>query len=193
MPIKTDAVQTSWVTTDPIVGFDISTLQDGQIHLLNDKKQPIGLSYPSSTVAAWELDRKSSKLYIHRYVNVERIVETSKGSFYFVQNNLFKPSFDSHISSKPNLGKAGKRSTIIVHDLVLDVYVEFMSKNSLGLFLWGKSKTGGGTFDRYLHNGVVFKNRLSMYFKDTAPSNITIISTTQYFDMIKTDRLSSIL
>ena len=131
VPLKTGAVQTSRVTTDSIVGFNVSTLQDGQIHLLDIDKQPTGLSYPSSTVAAWKLDGKTSKLYIHRYVNVEHPVETSKGTFYFVQNTRLKPMFNSpfdpNTRPKSHTGKAGKRSSIIVYDLVLDVYVEFTS------------------------------------------------------------------
>ena len=192
VPIKTGAVQTSFITTESTVGFDVSTLQDGLIHLLDVSKQLTGRSFPSSTVAAWELDGKTSKMYIHRYVNVERAVQTAQGTFYFVQNTAFQQELLSPFNAvgKPHAGTAGKRSHIIVYDQLLNVYVEFMSKNSLGKFLWDKDKTGGGIFDRYLHNEVMYKNRLVMYFKDTAPANITIITTSQYFELIGSNRFS---
>ncbi|MBP1357797.1 MAG: hypothetical protein JZD40_04835 [Sulfolobus sp.] len=152
-------------------------------------------NFYSFIFSAWDLDEKTSKLYIHRYVNIDYAVETSQGTFYFVQNTAITPKLDSpfssHSESNPNAGTAGKPSSIIVFDSVLNCYVEFLSKNKLGMFLRGKSKVGGGVFDRYLHNGVVFKDRLHMYFKSTAPNNITIITTKQYFELLGSDRFRS--
>jgi hypothetical protein len=58
----------------------------------------------------------------------------------------------------------------------------------VGLFLWGLPKIGGGVLDRYLLNGVVYQNRLKFYFKETAPKDISIISSDQYFNIIGSNR-----
>lgn len=91
-------------------------------------------------------------------------------------------------TTKPFKGSAGKCSTIILHDTVLNLNVEFKSKNKVGLFLWGMPKVGGGVFDRYLHNGIIYQNRLKFYFPDTAPKDISIISSDKYFDILGSSR-----
>jgi len=49
-------------------------------------------------------------------------------------------------------------------------------------FLWGLPKIGGGVLDRYLLHGVVYQNRLKFDFKETAPKDISILSSDQYFN-----------
>lgn len=93
---------------------------------------------------------------------------------------------------KLNAGTAGKRSSIIMQDLILNVYVEFGSKNQIGLFLWNKPKTGGGVFDRYLHNNVIYKDRLCLHFKVNLPVEVVIISSSEYFKLLGTDKFSNL-
>jgi len=52
----------------------------------------------------------------------------------------------------------------------------------------GFTQKGGGVNDRYLLNGAMYQNRLKFYFKETAPKNISIISSDQYFDIIGSNR-----
>lgn len=52
---------------------------------------------------------------------------------------------------------------------------------------WGLC--GTGVFDRYLLNGAIYQNRLKFYFKDTAPKDISIISSVQYFYILGSNRL----
>lgn len=187
-PFKTGPVQTSWVTTDPIEGFDVGSLPDGLIHLLDSNKQPTEMSYSSHKDAAWTLDGKSESKYIERYINVERMVETSKGTFFFVQNKgAGVRGYSPPTSPKPYAGTAGKRTSIVLYDIVLNLYVEFTSKNQVAIFLWGKV-AGGGVFDRYLYNGVVYKDRLRMYAKSAVPADTTIITSDQYFKLLGTER-----
>lgn len=74
---------------------------------------------------------------INILINVEYPVKTTKGTFFFVQNTE-APSINREHTTVSNLkpfsGSAGKSTGIIIHDTVLDLYVEFKSKNKVGLF-----------------------------------------------------------
>lgn len=93
-----------------------------------NKKDVFGV-YNSAKDAAWQLDQKSEYLHSESCFGIERAVETSKGIFDCVSSaNAVKPSAKALVY-KPNAGKAGKSSTIILYDRVLRLFVEFKSKN----------------------------------------------------------------
>lgn len=139
------------------------------------------MSFTSPHQAAWLLDGKSENKYILRYLNVERSVSTSSGSYYFIRNESLKDKISkTNLSIKPGAG----RSKIILHDLELKVYVEMPSRNSVGQFLFNKPKLGGGTLDRYLYNNVTYKSRLNMMFKEQVPTGQNILSRSQYFSLL---------
>jgi hypothetical protein len=142
--------------------------------------------------AAWLLDEKSEYKYIDRYINVEYPVKSSKGTFFFVRNQeapmINQEDVVTTSNLKPFSGSAVKSSTINLQDTILNLFVEFKSKNKVGLLLWGMPKVGGGVFDRYLLNGTIYQNRLKFYFKETAPKDISIISSDKYFYILGSNR-----
>lgn len=182
-PLKTGAVQTSWVVKTAITGFDPSNLPDGKVYLLDENKNLIGKSFMNAKDAAWVLDGKSEGQYIQRYVNVERMVNTSQGSFYFVKNMDIKPDYTS-ATAKPYTGQKGKPSPIVLYDKIENVYVQFKSKNAMAKFLVGR-KSLGGEWDRYLYNGVEYYKRFLFFTPLNLPDEATsVMSPKDYFSLI---------
>ena len=144
------------------------------------------------------LNGKSVFLYIGRYINVERLVETSKGSFYFVlhpkgslANVATADIFNTTV--KPNAGTKGKPSSVVLHDTELNLFVEFKSKNKLGLFLTGRK--AGGIFHRYLYlylylyNDKIYKKRFGILLPHKVPANLVISSSAAYFITLGREQL----
>lgn len=67
-----------------ITDVDLFSLPDGIIAILSDKHTKFNV-YTSASQAAYLIDGKVEFKYIERYINVNKLVQTSPGSFYFVK------------------------------------------------------------------------------------------------------------
>lgn len=122
-------LQGPYINTEPIEGVDLNSLPNGIIALNADKVTQFG-TYQSSAEAALVLDGKVEHSYIKRYVNVDKLVVTSAGSFYFVRNpNYIAPT------TQFQGGIKGAKSPVILFDPVLGLYVSFASKAELSNFI----------------------------------------------------------
>lgn len=175
-----------YLNTEPVTGIDLSSLPDGIIAVLPDKVTRFG-TYQSSAQAALILDGKVECLYISRYVNVDKLVATSAGSFYFVRNpNYIVPTLQFQGGVK------GVKSAIILFDPILGLYVSFPSKAELSSFIWG-AKNRTQAFDRYLVRveGVkllAFKGQLLFYKPQDLPVGVKPISISEYCTLIGGNR-----
>lgn len=81
MQYKNSNLKGYTITTTPIQNIELNLLPDG-ITALCENKKDVYKTYLSSNHAAYELDGKNRSEYISRYINIERLVKTSKGSFF---------------------------------------------------------------------------------------------------------------
>jgi hypothetical protein len=137
-------LQTPYINTQPILGVDLSSLADGIIALASDKVTQLGV-FVSAAQAALLLDGKVEYNYIFRYINVERLVETSLGLVYFVMN----PNYVVPAGTQFRSGTKGVKKPIFMLDHITGVYVMFVSKADLSAYLWG-AKNRAQALDRYL-------------------------------------------
>ena len=122
------------IVDTPITDVDLFSLPDGIIALLSDKHTKFNV-YNSASQAAYLIDGKVEFKYIERYINVNKLVQTSAGSFYFVK----RPDYDYLATTsqfRTNLIK-GAKVQIIMQDPRYNIYVKFNSKAEVSEFLWG--------------------------------------------------------
>lgn len=87
MQYKNSNLKGYTITTTPIQNIELKLLPDG-ITALCENKKDVYKTYLSSNHAAYELDGKNRSEYISRYINIERLVKTSKGSFFSLKDQI---------------------------------------------------------------------------------------------------------
>jgi hypothetical protein len=118
------------INTNPITNVDLSSLPDGLIALKADKVTQFNI-FKSVSHAAYLIDNNFESEYIKRYVNVEKLIKTTAGSFYFVQRpDYIAPKFQF----RDNL-KKGVKISIFLYDPRYNVYVQFKSKAEVSEYL----------------------------------------------------------
>ena len=158
MKYSDQALKSFTINDTPITDVDLFSLPDGIIALLSDKRTKFNV-YTSASHAAYSIDGKVEFKYIERYINVNKLVKTNAGSFYFVK----RPDYIATTSQfRINLIK-GAKVQIIVHDPRYNIYVKFNSKAEVSEFLWGNRK-GAEALDRYLAR---FENKAPLLYKKT--------------------------
>lgn len=181
------------VTTTIIKDVNLSTLPDGLTALHPDKKTTFNV-YLSANHAAFELDGKSRSEYISRYINVERLVKTSKGLFFFVK----RPDFITPPGAAQFRVSAlkGLKVPVVMHDPRYNVHVLFKTKANLSEYFLGHRK-GYNNFRRYteLNGGAEaqnvlgkYKNLFTFYLLSNLPKNIIPINESEYYKLIDTNR-----
>jgi hypothetical protein len=147
-PLSTSPILGPYIETTPVSGFDLHNLPAGQLFTYLADKVTLYKYYPSPAVAARELDNKVEYKYISRYINVDKIVTTTQGLFYFVMNP--RTTF-STTGSHTRVDLKGVKQTVLLHDIALDLFVLFPSKAELSLFMYG-AKNRGHAFDRHINS-----------------------------------------
>lgn len=179
------------VTTTIIKDVNLSTLPDGLTALHPDKKTTFNV-YLSANHAAFELDGRSRSEYISRYINVERMVKTSKGLFFFVK----RPDFITPATQFRDSALKGSKVPVVMHDPRYNVYVLFKTKANLSEYFLGHRK-GYNNFRRYTElNGEAeahnvlgkYKNLFTFYLLSNLPKNIIFINESEYYELIGTNR-----
>ena len=186
MQYKNSNLKGYTITTTPIQNIELNLLPDG-ITALCENKKDVYKTYLSSNHAAYELDGKTRSEYISRYINIERLVKTSKGSFFFVK----RPDFISSIIQfrKDKI----KGSKVVLFDPRYNIYVLFKTKANLSEYFLGHRK-GYNSFSRYLETSEgkpigKYKNLFTLYTLSNLPANVSTITETEYYDLIGTNRL----
>lgn len=158
----------------PISGVDLFSLPEGIIALSADKKTQYKI-FLSTNHAAYLLDGKVDSQYISRYINVEKLVKTREGSFYFVS----RPDYVSPKSQFRQLSVKGTKVPIVIYDTRYKIHVQFESKAEVSEFLWGH-RSGAGSLSRYLYrntlkatseskDSVLYKKTLKFYYLNNLP------------------------
>ncbi|CAJ0755110.1 3628_t:CDS:10 [Entrophospora sp. SA101] len=103
------------LNTNAIQDVDIESLPDG-IHALHQDKETVHDTYPSPAQAAKALDNKVEFKYIERYVNMEKPVATTQGTFFFVKNPNYVVA--TNVQWRSNNPK-GTSSGIVRHEEIV--------------------------------------------------------------------------
>jgi len=175
------------INTTPVTNVDLVSLPDGVTALKADKVTVHDV-YLSAAHAAHELDGKVENLYIKRYINVDKQVKTSAGSFYFVQRlDYVAPTHQF----RDGVTK-GAKIPVIMYDPRYSIYVRFETKSEVSLFIWGERNLSQA-LDRYLARLeekpiVLFKNTLAFYYPSNLPKGAVPITAAQYYNTIGAQR-----
>ena len=133
------------IVDTPFTDVDLFSLPDGIIALLPYRtvrcprkrgKHTKFNVYNSASQAAYLIDGKVEFKYIERYIIVNKLVQTSARSFYFVN----RPDFIANTSQfKTNIIK-GAKVQIITLDPRYNIHVKFNSKAEVSEFLGGVAR-----------------------------------------------------
>ena len=176
-------VNLSYVTTEPIIGFDLLSLAPG-IHAYLPNKLTLFRIFDSVAQAAWLLDRKIEIKYIERYINVEFLVKTAAGLLYFVKH----PDYVAPCNVAVLGGLKGMKSAIVMFDPIHQVYVLFKSKAAASMFIW-EAPNRSQAFDRYLahvegRTPLAFKGVLLFYYPVNVPDGVSLMPMEEYYTLI---------
>lgn len=138
------------LNTNAIQDVDLDSLPDG-IHALHQDKETVHDTCLSPAQAAKALDNKVEFKYIERYVNIEKPVATTQGTFFFVKNPNYVVA--TNIQGGSNNPK-GAKVAMVMHDIKHDVWVTFKSKADTSRFIW-RVANRSQAFDRYLADPTV--------------------------------------
>ena len=84
MKYSEQALKGFTINDTPITNIDLFSIPEKIIALQSDKCTKFNI-YTSASHAAYSIDGKVEFKYIERYINVNKLVETNAGSFYFVK------------------------------------------------------------------------------------------------------------
>jgi hypothetical protein len=177
--------------TIPIAGVDLFSLPEGLIALKSDKTTQYN-KYLSANHAAYSIDGNFESKYIERYINIEKLVETKEGNFYFVKRpDYVAPKAKFRLSSVKGV-KVYRIWRVVMYDPRYNTYVLFKSKAEVSEFIWGNRKFSGA-LERYLSrvenkSPFLFKKKRTFYFLFGLPKDITPINKEQYFSLIGNNR-----
>ena len=122
MKYSDQALKGFTIVDTPFTDVDLFSLPDGIIALLSYNYTKFNV-YNSASQVAYLIGKVEFK-YIDRYINVNKLVQTSAGSFYFVK----RPDYIATTSQfRTNLIK-GAKVQIIMQDPRYNIYVKFNSK-----------------------------------------------------------------
>jgi hypothetical protein len=118
------------INTNPITGICLNSLPDGLIALKSDNLIIFNI-FKSASHAAYTIDNKVNSIYIKRYINIDKLIKTTAGSFYFVQ----RPDYITpNIQFREKLVK-GVKIYLVMFDLRYNIYVLFNSKAEVSEYL----------------------------------------------------------